>query len=568
MLDVSPIVVIPASASLESTDDNPKLTTSTTQSCLDQDKLNGELRDSEARYRMLFEAIDEGFCIIERMQGLPGEAFDFRYVEANSAFKRQTGIGDVVGQTLRQVLPGECEEWIATYSRVVETGQALRFERGLVSQGRVLELYAFPVGQAKLGRVGVSFRDITERKRLEGETLQQATDLKEQDRRQNEFLAMLGHELRNPLAPIMSAVHLLGLQSDETPQHRKARQIIDRQVRQLKLLVDDLLEVSRITNGRVRLEGMPITVRSVVERAVETVEPMTAQRRHKVTVSLPARDVWLHADAARLEQVVVNLLTNASKYSDEAGQIWVTAALEGDVVALSVRDTGIGIAADLLPHVFNLFTQAERSLDRAQGGLGVGLCLVQRLVELHGGTVEARSVLGRGSEFIVRLPVMASALPFAVPQPFSSAPPLVLALALPAALVRRRVLVVDDSADAANTIKDLLELAGHEVRVANDGYRALEAATIFRPDIVLLDLALPKLSGLEVGRRLRAQPAFDTMLLVAMTGYGHQSARDQTLAAGFDHHLVKPTDVDSLLGILASMGPATPEPALIGALPA
>ena len=392
------------------------------------------------------------------------------------------------------------------------------------------------------------FFDISERTRLERKTQEQAQALADLDRRKDEFLAMLSHELRTPLAPISNALYILRLQKNEEPLQQQARNIIERQVGQLKHLVDDLLEVSRITTGRVQLRQDRVAVGGIVERAVETAHPLIGQRRHELNVSLPPQPIWLHADAARLEQVVVNLLTNATKYTDEGGHIWLTVQQEGDAVVLRVRDTGIGIAPELLPRIFDLFTQAERSLDRSQGGLGIGLSLVQRLVELHGGTVEAYSVLGQGSEFVVRLPVMLTSMaPSTSPSPSPSTetdqPPGKCC----------RVLVVDDNVDLAQSLAILLKAAGHDVRIAYDGPTALEAALDYRPDMVLLDIGLPGLTGYEVAKRMRQQAVLGNVVLVAMTGYGQETDRQRSQEAGFDHHLVKPADFGEVQKILATV---------------
>ncbi len=403
------------------------------------------------------------------------------------------------------------------------------------------------------------FYDISERKRLEREALKQSQALADLDRRKDEFLAMLSHELRNPLAAMSNAVHLLRLQKEEGPILTQARSIIERQVGQLTNLVDDLLEVSRINTGRVRLRQEPVSVGGIVERAVETAQPMMAQRGHQLDVLLPPQAVFLHADAARLEQVLVNLLTNAAKYTDKGGRIWLSveaadaaeAAANGKaavpMVVIKVRDTGMGIAPELLPHIFDLFTQADRSLDRSQGGLGIGLCLVQRLVELHGGTVEAHSVLGQGSEFVVRLPVVQPTLP-TVSRP-------VLDNASPPAIAAKgcRVLVVDDNVDAAQGMARLLEITGHEFRLAYDGPSALEAVMDYQPDVVLLDIGLPGLDGFEVAQRIRQQAALGNIVLVALTGYGQDADRRLAKDAGFDYHLVKPASFSQIEKILLSV---------------
>jgi len=373
----------------------------------------------------------------------------------------------------------------------------------------------------------------------------------ELNRRKDEFLAMLSHELRSPLAPILNAALLLRLHSNrnplqgiENPILQQSAGIIERQVGQLARIVDDLLEVSRITTGRIQLRQERIAAGVVVEHAVATVRSLIDQRKHELTVSLPTDAIWLDADAARLEQVVVNLLTNAAKYTDAGGHIWVTFQQEGDAAVLRVRDTGVGIAPEVLPRIFDLFTQAERSLDRSQGGLGIGLALVQRLVEMHRGTVEASSTLGQGSEFVVRLPVV---LP---PETQPLAPPAETTQPMRPCL---RVLMVDDNVDTVTTLAMLVKEFGHEVRTAHDGSAVLEAALDFRPNMVLLDIGLPGLNGFEVAKQLRQQPALQNAVLVAMTGYGREVDHQRSQEAGFDHYLVKPGDFGKVLQILAAV---------------
>jgi PAS domain S-box-containing protein len=370
-------------------------------------------------------------------------------------------------------------------------------------------------------------------------------------RRKDEFLAMLSHELRSPLAPILNAAMLLrlhsnpnGLQGIENQVLQQCVGIIERQVGQLVRIVDDLLEVSRITTGRIQLRQERIAIGVVMEHAVATVRSLIDQRKHELTVSLPTEAIWLDADAARLVQVVVNLLTNAAKYTDEGGHIWVTLQQEGDAAVLRVRDTGVGIAPEVLPRIFDLFTQAERSLDRSQGGLGIGLALVQRLVEMHRGTAEASSTLGQGSEFVVRLPVVTAPEPQPLTPATEKAPPTRPSL---------RVLVVDDNVDTVTTLALLVQESGHEVRTAHDGSAVLEAALDYRPNVMLLDIGLPGLNGLEVAKQLRQQPALQNAVLVAITGYGGEEDRQRSQEAGFDHHLVKPGDFGKVLQILAAV---------------
>ena len=524
---------------------------------LERLRAQAELRESEQRYRTLFDSIDEGFCIIERVRGGEGAPTDFRYLEANPAFEVQSGLHDVIGKTIRQVVPDISEDWYATYESVLTTGIPIRFERDLAPTERVLELYVFRLEPKALGRIAIIFKDITARNWLQRKTLEQAEALADLARRKDEFLAMLSHELRNPLAPICNALMLLRRQPNEDPVQLQACGVIARQVGQLTHLIDDLLDVSRISTGRVRLRRERIGIEGVVERAVESAQSLISKHRHVLTVSLPPQPVWLHADAARLEQVVVNLLTNAAKYTDDGGRIGVSVRLEGDAAVLRVRDTGIGISPELLPNVFDLFTQADRSLDRSQGGLGIGLCLVKRLVDLHGGTVGATSVLGQGSEFIVTLPALAAAAAATAATAATASaaseaapsPALSVAALLPAGK-GCRVLIVDDNVDAAEMMAALLELSGHSVRTAFDGPTGLKAALDHPPDVMLLDIGLPGLTGIEVAVRVRRDPALGSVVLVAMTGYGQESDRLRSRDAGFDHHLTKPADFAELEKIL------------------
>ena len=427
--------------------------------------------------------------------------------------------------------------------------------------------------QGRITGAMIGLYDVTERSQLNRKLTAQAEALLATERRKDEFVAMLGHELRNPLAPIANAVQMLRLQQNEGVVQRQARVVIERQVAQLQHLVDDLLEVSRINSGRVRLRAQRIAIDSVVEKAVQAMQPLIAQHRHAFSVTMPPKPIYLYADSVRLEQVLVNLLSNAIKYTDPGGRIALTVALEGDAMALRVFDNGIGMASDLLPHVFGLFTQAERSLDRSQGGLGIGLCLVQRLVEMHGGSVQVHSVPSQGSEFLVRLPVLQPGSNASTDRAPSEAAEVLekseghaLMPGLPdLPLDRRRlaphqqaetscrVMVVDDNIDAAQTVAILLVMSGHQVMVAHGGEGVLEAALAWLPEMLLLDIGLPGISGLDVARRIRQQPLLDKTRLVALTGYGLATDRQRSHAAGFDHHLVKPTGFDEIEKILVQV---------------
>jgi signal transduction histidine kinase/CheY-like chemotaxis protein len=393
--------------------------------------------------------------------------------------------------------------------------------------------------------------EVAERRRLEQELRCRAEQLAEADRRKDEFLAMLGHELRNPLAPIRNAVEVMRLLDLTGPQLQWARDVIDRQVGHMTRLVDDLLDVSRISRGRITLQMESVALAEVIGRAVESSRPLLEARRHELAVVLPAEPVRLEADPSRLAQAVTNLLNNAAKYTAEGGRVRLTAERRGDEVVLRVGDNGVGIAPEMLPRVFDPFIQAEQTLDRSGGGLGIGLTLVKCLVELHGGSVEAFSGgLGQGSEFVVRLPVSGSA-----GKQSSNGDGWVAAPSQSAC----RILVVDDNSDAAESLAMVLRVGGHEVCTAHDGLAALNAAEQFQPEVVLLDIGLPKVDGYEVARRLRERAGSEQVLLVAVTGYGQEEDRRRAEEAGFDAHLVKPADPFALHRLLAHSERRAPE---------
>lgn len=383
--------------------------------------------------------------------------------------------------------------------------------------------------------------DVTERRQAE-------EALKEVNQRKDEFLAMLAHELRNPLAPIRNAAQLLNIHSSGKPELEWARAVIERQTSHLVRLVDDLLDVSRMVRGQIMLQKRRVDLAEVVQHAVETSRPLIRLRKHHLTVQLPDTPVQLEADLTRMSQVISNLLNNAAKYTDEGGQIRLDASVSEGTVTIRVRDTGLGVDPDLLPHIFDLFTQADRTPDRSEGGLGIGLTLVKRLVEMHGGSVEARSEgLGSGAEFIVRLPVLAEGQ--------AAAPPLPARVpVVPAADARSlRILIVDDNVDAADSIAMLLNMEGHQTRAVNTARAALLAVPDFQPEVVLLDIGLPEMDGYEVARRLREQNGQHRMRLVAVTGYGQPADRRRAQAAGFDEHMVKPVEPTALQDFLRTV---------------
>lgn len=499
-----------------------------------------KLQNSEVRFRRLFEAAHDGILILDALTR------KITHVNPFLTTLLQYPVEHFLGKELWEI--GFLKDKQASVSAIQQLDEigSIRYEslplEDSLGEKHPVEMVANKYDEGQHPVIQCNIRDISERRRLEKQMLVQAAELSDLHRRKDEFLAMLSHELRSPLAPIANAVQLLSLQNgNESQIHKEARNIIERQTGQLQHLVDDLLEVSRITTGRVQLRQELVAIRGIVAGAIETAKPLIDQRKHTLTISIPDEVLWLNADAARLEQVVVNLLTNAAKYTEESGQIWLTVIREGIECVIKVRDTGVGISSALLPKVFDLFTQAERSLDRSQGGLGIGLALVHRLTELHGGKVEASSTLGHGSEFIVRLPLVLGepASPDApkVDEAVKGTRPL-------------RVLIVDDNVDTVLSFAMLLKASGHDVCKAHDGLAAVQAASDYRPDVVLLDIGLPGLNGYEVAKRIRQIPILKEVVLVALTGYGQDTDRQLSAQAGFNHHLVKPARLKQLQKIL------------------
>jgi PAS domain S-box-containing protein len=388
-------------------------------------------------------------------------------------------------------------------------------------------------------------QELAHRAGIAVENAQLYAELREADRLKDEFLAMLAHELRNPLAPIRNALHVIKQVTSDGVLVGQMRDVAERQVLHMARLLDDLLDVSRISRGKIELRSEVVDLAAVVRQTAEVVRPMIEERRHDLTLNLAPEPVYVRGDPTRLEQILTNLLNNAAKYTDPGGRITVTVACPEGRAVLRVRDSGIGIAPEMLPRIFELFVQAERRLDRSQGGVGIGLTLVRRLVELHGGTVEASSAgLGQGSEFVVALPALARG-----PSTAPTAPPDEDA---PMTTKHRRILVVDDNVDSAESLGMLLRLAGQEVQVAYNGQSALALAGTFRPHVVLMDIGMPGMDGYETARRLRQQPGLEKTMLVALTGWGQEEDRRRSLEAGFDRHLVKPIEPEQLTELLAS----------------
>ena len=513
-------------------------------------RLNRELQRRLSELQTTFDTVPIGLAIAE-------DPF-CRHIRGNPANERLLGVAS--GGELSKGAPEPPAFRVLRDGRELDVAELpmQRAGRGEVVAGQVIDvvrtdqtsvtLYssAAPLfdeeGQPR-GAVG-AFLDITELKRAE-----QA--LMEASQRKDEFLAMLAHELRNPLVPIRNAAHIMGLVDLAEPRLRWVRDLIERQVAHLTRLVDDLLDVSRIVRGRIVLKKEEVELAALVGQTLEAAHPLIEARGHRLTVRLPQQSVRLDGDPVRLSQVLLNLLDNAAKYTPTGGQIELEAEVLGAKLEIRVRDNGIGIPAELLPRVFDLFEQGERSADRAEGGLGIGLTLVRRLVEQHGGRVEADSAgRGLGSTFTVRLPTSDASIP---------AQPANVPVAGPPSAVAR-VLVVDDDLAVADSTAVWLQLAGHHVRIAYTGQSALELALEFRPQVVLLDISLKGMDGYETARRLRAMPGGDRLCLVAVTGYGPEETRARALEAGFDQHLTKPVPPDALLALIAAVTASASQP--------
>jgi len=535
---------------------------------LDQEK---EARESVSRYRTFFDQSAEGIWRCEFEEPVPVELPPdeqierfYRYAflaECNRGMARMYGLSEpaeLIGSRLNDLLPRSDTHNVEFLRSFVRSGYRLAGAESheLDREGKTKYFLNNLIGVLENGRVvrvwGTQL-DITERKRLEDELRRRAEDLAGADRRKDQFLAMLAHELRNPLAPIRNAVELMRQVETIDPAFQPSREMVERQVKHLARLVDDLLDVSRITQGSIRLRKEAVDLGTVVERAVEGTRPLIDSRAHNLNVQLPTDPIRLEADPTRLEQILTNLLNNAAKYTMPGGQIRVSAVLEGDEAVVRVRDNGIGVPPDVLDRVFEPFVQSEGSLARSEGGLGIGLTLVRSLVEMHGGSVEATSPgLGQGSEFVVRLPANVPVEKGTSSLPEAHAP-------FPSRGLR--VLVVEDNVDAAESLSALLRLWGHEVRMVHDGLAAIDAAREQHPEVVLLDIGLPGLDGYQVARRLRDDVGLDNSLLVAMTGYGQPEDRRRSREAGIHHHFVKPVEPFVLRTLLSNLGaPVVSEP--------
>jgi PAS domain S-box-containing protein len=522
------------------------------------DRVSKDLRAAEARLRLQLEHTPAALAIVDR---------EMRYLHVSRRWLTDYGLGeaDIIGHSHFETFPELPERWKEVYRRClagateksdedsfVRTDGSVDWVRWEVvpwrdSDGQICGLFLFTEVITERKEAEQALRDsYEEAKAAKAEAEAARAEAEAASRMKDEFLALLGHELRNPLAPILTALQLMKIRDNEASI--RERTIIERQVQHLVCLVDDLLDVSRITRGNIELKRAPVEISQIVTQAIEMASPLLEQRSHNLRVCVPRRGLRLEADDVRMAQAIANLLTNAAKYTEPGGQILITAAGENDEIVVRVRDSGSGLAPEMLPHIFNMFVQGDRTLDRSQGGLGIGLTIVRSLVELHGGTVSAYSGgLGKGAEFVIRMP--------SLPQQLLDLP-----VHAPEAALRdetsrarsrgKRVLVVDDNTDAAETLADILHELGHVTSVAHDGPTALAQATMFKPHVALLDIGLPVMDGYELARRLREKPELRRLRLFAITGYGQESDRERSRAAGFHEHLVKPVDLTQLQDLI------------------
>ena len=502
-------------------------------------QMQAALKASEERFRLLAENIDRVFWFEEvdpQRVSYVSPAFEQLWgVSAERLYENPRLWIEMTHPEDRLNVQQAFEDWVAgranTYNieyRILRHDGELRWmhDRGIVigyKDGRPYKL------------AGI-VKDITERKQVEEERRQA-------DRRKDEFIATLAHELRNPLAPIRNVISLLQLQGSPDPNVSRARDVISRQIDHLTRLIDDLLDVSRITSDKLELRKEQVNLLEVVNLAVESSHPLIDQHHHKLSLLLPGEPIYLIADKIRLAQVIMNLLTNAAKYTPEGGRITLSAEHDGAEIAVRVKDNGIGIAQDQLVQIFDMFYQANRSYEQLHGGLGIGLTLTRRLVEMHGGRVEAHSAgINRGSEFVVRLPIFLELQPQKeTPRAETTRAPV------------QRILVADDDGEITETLAELLRFEGNDVAIAHDGLKAVQVAEKFRPAVVLLDIGMPELTGYEAARKIREQPWGKDMVLIAITGWGQKNDRNRSRQAGFNAHLLKPFKYPELSKLIADL---------------
>ncbi len=490
----------------------------------------------DRRFQSVLEASGVAFVVLTPVRDAAGKIVEFRwnYLNTAAAAILRCKAADFVGRMVTETLPRAWRDpgRFELYVDAIESNQVRETERQTEADGNTnwYHIVASPLD----GDLAVWFADITERKQHERQLL-------EADRRKDEFLATLAHELRNPLAPIRQAAAIARNEQATDAQKRWSSNVIERQVLHMSLLLDDLLDVSRITHGTLQLRKQQSDLHSIVSAAVETARPLIDERRHQLTLDVP-HGLQVNADPLRLAQVLSNLLTNAAKYTNPNGSIRIGAVASDNELIIAVEDSGIGIATDDLPRVFGMFAQVRSAQDHAAGGLGIGLALAKGIVELHGGRIEVASAgMGKGSRFTVRLP---NAVTRVTEEVKARAP------AGDRVAPNKRILLADDNRDAAESLAIILRLEGHDVELAHDGATAIRAFEKRRPDVALLDIGMPEASGYEVARRIRATPEGAAVVLIAITGWAQDSVRAQSRAAGFDHHLTKPVEPATLIELL------------------
>ena len=509
------------------------------------------LRESEEKYRKLFEEVDEAFCILEVTFDAGGAPIDLVFIEVNPMFAVQSGIADARGRSVHELAPGLESVWLERYGAVARTGESILFEEYSPMLERWFEVNASRIGAPEAGHVALVFRDTSERKRIEEDMRRLAREASEASRRKSEFLAVLAHELRNPMATIRTGLEIMRLRADSPDTLVRVREMLERQTHQLSHLVDDLLDIARVSSGKIEIRKQLADLNRVVTGAVETSTAVIQGARHRLEVGLWPEPLLLDIDPIRIAQVVSNLLTNAAKYTPPGGDIRLAVRKDADAAVVAVSDSGVGILPEHQEAIFEMFSQVGDSGGLAQGGLGIGLSLVRQLVNLHGGGIDVHSAgAGQGSTFTVRLPlgVRPAAGQDAAPPPGLRPEQ--------RAVPRRsfRILVVDDNTDVAESLSLLLQLNAHEIRTATNGRDALALVRDFTPDIAFLDIGMPGMTGYELAQQLRALPALAHTTLVAVTGWGSEEDQLRAREAGFDHHFTKPIAAESVSRLLGGLG--------------
>ncbi len=524
----------------------------TTRDITERRQMEEVLRHSEEQYRTLFNSIDEGFCKIEILLDDDGNPQDYRFLEYNPVFEELTGLHNAAGKTALELVPDLEKKWFEIYGKVALTGESVRFEDNSEPMNRWFNVYASRIGEEPSRKVALVFTNITERKRME-------EALREGNRRKDEFLATLAHELRNPLAPIRSGLEVIRHIRNEKAKFDETLEIIERQTNQIVHLVDDLLDISRITQGKIKLRLERIELKTAIEMALETSQGLIDESENELTISLPEKPIFLNADLTRTTQIFLNILNNAAKYSDKGGKISLKAKAENGNAVIRIKDTGLGIEPEMLKKIFEMFGQIETPYEQARGGLGIGLSVVEKLIEMHNGSIEAFSEgNGKGSEFIVRLPLAAEQSAKVLATPHSEEDIIQKAqMKMPENGNKekstnqnksRRILVVDDNSDAVEMMEILLSMEGYATRTAFAGETAIEIAKEFQPEVCLCDIGLPEMNGYELAGHLRK--LLPQALLISISGWGQEEDRQRSIESGFNYHLVKPVQFEDLLKLI------------------